>query len=159
MSESIITLTASNGEQVQFRDKIIATGGMKDVYASPDKRYVVAFYRNQLDDAARQRLEMITGAYRERIFENEQGAYWDQFYCWPTATVEHQGRVGVVAPFYRDHFFFEHGSFNNDMLKIQGKDKEGKWFASPNNQFKFLDVLISSFFVGKGRLQQLQFGG
>lgn len=25
------------------------------------------------------------------------------------------------------------------MLKIQGKDKEGKWFASPNNQFKFLD--------------------
>lgn len=140
MSAPIITLTASNGEQVQFRDKIIATGGMKDVYASPDKRYVVAFYRAQLDDAARERLEMITGAYRERIFDNEQGAYWDQLYCWPTATVEHNGRTGVVAPFYRDHFFFEHGSFNNDMLKIQGKDKEGKWFASPNNQFKFLDA-------------------
>lgn len=139
MSAPIITLTASNGEQVQFRDEIIATGGMKDVYASPDKRYVVAFYRAQLDDAARQRLEMITGSYRERIFDNEQGAYWDQLYCWPTATVEHNGRIGVVAPFYRDHFFFEHGSFNNDMLKIQGKDKEGKWFASPNNQFKFLD--------------------
>ncbi len=45
----------------------------------------------------------------------------------------------MVAPFYQDHFFFEHGSFNNDMLKIRGKDKEGKWFAAPNNQFKFLD--------------------
>lgn len=139
MSAAVVTLTASNGEQVQFRDKIIATGGMKDVYASPDKRYVVAFYRSQLDDAARQRLEMITGAYRERIFNNEQGPYWDQLFCWPTATVEHNGRTGVVSPFYRDHFFFEHGSFNNDMLKIQGRDKEGKWFASPNNQFKFLD--------------------
>lgn len=139
MSASIVTVTDSNGDQIQFRDKIIATGGMKDVYASPDKRYVVAFYRGQLDDAARQRLEMITGPYRERIFDSEQGAYWEQLFCWPTATVEHNGRTGVVSPFYRDHFFFEHGSFNNDMLKIQGKDKEGKWFASPNNQFKFLD--------------------
>lgn len=139
MTEPIISLTDSNGEQVQFRDKIIASGGMKDVYASPDKRYVVAFYRNALDDAAKQRLEMITGTYRQRIFEADQGSYWEQFFCWPTATVEHNGRIGVVAPFYQDHFFFEHGSFNSDMLKIQGKDKEGKWFASPNNQFKFLD--------------------
>lgn len=139
MSESIVTLTASNGEQVQFRDKIIATGGMKDVYASPDKKYVVAFYRAELDEASRQRLQMITGPYRERIFGEASGDYWDQMFCWPTATVEHNGRVGVVAPFYRDHFFFEHGSLNNDMLKIRGKDKEGKWFAAPNNQFKFLD--------------------
>lgn len=139
MSDTIITLTASNGEQVQFRDKIIAQGGMKDVYASPDKTYVVAFYRADLDDASRQRLQMITGPYRERIFGEASGDYWHQMFCWPTATVEHEGRVGVVAPFYQDHFFFEHGSFNKDMLKIRGKDKEGKWFAAPNNQFKFLD--------------------
>ncbi|MBZ9559141.1 MULTISPECIES: lipopolysaccharide kinase InaA family protein [unclassified Modicisalibacter] len=140
MSESIITLTDSNGERIEFRDKIIASGGMKDVYASPDKRYVVAFYRNALDAAARQRLEMITGTYRQRIFDDTRGDYWEQLFCWPTATVEYNGRVGIVAPFYKDHFFFEHGSFNGDMLKIQGKDKEGKWFASPNNQFKFLDA-------------------
>ncbi|WP_248623715.1 hypothetical protein [Cobetia crustatorum] len=90
MSESIITLTASNGEQVQFRDKIIAQGGMKDVYASPDKTYVVAFYRAELDDASRQRLQMITGPYRERIFSEASGDYWHQMFCWPTATVEHE---------------------------------------------------------------------
>lgn len=135
----IVTLTDSNGDTVQFRNKIIAAGGMKDVYASPDKRYVVAFYRDPLDAAAYQRLEMITNTYRQRIFDDEQGAYWEQFFCWPTATVQHEGRTGIVTPFYKDHFFFEHGSFNNDMLKIRGKDKEGKWFASPNNQFRFLD--------------------
>lgn len=135
----VVTLTDSNGDTIQFRDKIIASGGMKDVYASPDKRYVVAFYREPLDAAAHQRLEMITNVYRQRIFDDEQGAYWEQFFCWPTATVKYNGRVGIVAPFYKDHFFFEHGSFNNDMLKIRGKDKEGKWFASPNNQFRFLD--------------------
>ena len=135
----IVTLTDSNGQTVQFRTKIIAAGGMKDVYASPDKRYVVAFYRDPLDAAAYQRLEMITNTYRQRIFDDAQGAYWEQFFCWPTSIVKHEGRVGIVTPFYKDHFFFEHGSFNNDMLKIRGKDKEGKWFASPNNQFRFLD--------------------
>lgn len=131
MSVPIITLTTSNGEQVQFRDKIIATGGMKDVYASPDKRYVVAFYRAELDDAARQRLEMITGTYRERIFDNEQGAYWDQLYCWPTATVEHNGRMGVVAPFYRDHFFLSMDRSTTTCSKSRARIKKGSGSPHP----------------------------
>ena len=138
MSE-IVTLTAGNGQTVRFYNEIKAQGGMKDVYFSPDGGYVVAFYRREADADTRERLEMITGAYRERIFGQEGGAYLQNLYCWPTAVVEWQGRLGVVAPFYRPCFFFEHGSRNNDMLGIKGKEKDGKWFASAANRSKFLD--------------------
>ena len=40
-----ITLTANDGSIVEFYDEIKAQGGVKDVYFSPDKTYVVAFYR------------------------------------------------------------------------------------------------------------------
>jgi serine/threonine protein kinase len=48
------------------------------------------------------------------------------------------GLLGVVVPRFRAHFFFEYGSFNDDMLKIKNREKEGKWYASPRNRFKFL---------------------
>ena len=44
-----------------------------------------------------------------------------------------------MAPSYKKYFFFEHGSKNNDFLGIKGREKEGKWFASANNQNRFLD--------------------
>ena len=136
---NIITLTASNGETIRFIDEIKAQGGMKDVMFSPDKNYVVAFFREPADAATRERLEMITGQYRERIFNQAGGDYLKNLYCWPTAVVEYQGKLGVVVPFYRECFFFQHGSRNNDMLGIKGKDKDGKWFASANTRNKFLD--------------------
>lgn len=139
MKGNVIRTTDSKGNAIAFHDQIMASGGMKDVHKGADGDYVVAFFRNPLDRQGRERLDMITGPYRDRIFGDDTGAYWERMFCWPTATVEHEGRVGVVVPFYQPHFFFEHGSFNGDMLKIKGKDKEGKWFASPNNQFKYLD--------------------
>ncbi|MBC7738171.1 MAG: kinase, partial [Candidatus Saccharibacteria bacterium] len=36
------------------------------------------------------------------------------------------------------HFFFAHGSVNDDMLGIKGREKVGKWFASASNRSKFL---------------------
>ena len=39
-----ITLKATDGSTVEFIDEIKAQGGVKDVYFSPDKSYVVAFY-------------------------------------------------------------------------------------------------------------------
>ena len=39
-----ITLTANDGSIVEFYDEIKAQGGVKDVYFSPDKTYVVAGY-------------------------------------------------------------------------------------------------------------------
>jgi len=132
-------LTASDKTSVEFEDsQIIGSGAMKDVYFSPCRTYVVAFYRESLDHSGMERLKMITGKYRENIF-GANADYWNGLFCWPQKMVEHEGRVGVVVPAYRDSFFFEFGSVNNDMLKIKGREKQGKWFASANNQNKYLD--------------------
>ncbi len=43
---NIVTCTTKDGETIQYVDEIIGSGSMKDVYFSPDKSYVVAFYKN-----------------------------------------------------------------------------------------------------------------
>lgn len=134
----IITIKATDGSTVQFVDKIIGSGGMKDVYFSPDKSYVVGFFRDKQDFNAKDRLQNITGIYRERIFEQEGGDYWKDLFCWPTKVVEHEGKLGLVCPTYQSDFYFKYGSINNDFLGIKGREKEGKWFSSAKNQNKFL---------------------
>nr|WP_314264450.1 lipopolysaccharide kinase InaA family protein [uncultured Moellerella sp.] len=135
----IITCTTHGGKTVQYVDQVIGSGTMKDVYFSPDKSYVVAFYRKPQDAQARERINMITGQYRQSIFEQVGGEYWKGLFCWPTDIVEHEGKIGIVVPTYDNHFFFKYGSKNNDFLSIKGREKEGKWFASANNQNKYLD--------------------
>lgn len=136
----VVSLKANDGTDVQFVDEIIGAGAMKDVYFSPCRTYVVAFFRDKQDVNAMERLSNIVGPYRERILDQPGGEYWKKLFCWPTKLVEHEGKVGVVAPTYDKNFFFEHGSKNNDILKIKGKEKEGKWFASANHQNKSLDI-------------------
>ncbi|MDZ4153661.1 helix-hairpin-helix domain-containing protein, partial [Methylicorpusculum sp.] len=109
------------------------------VYFSPDKSYVVAFFRDNQNYQAKDRLVTVVGAYRERILNQVGGEYWKNLFCWPYALVEHNGKLGVVAPTYQKQFFFEYGSKNNDFLGIKGKDKEGKWFASPTNRNRYID--------------------
>lgn len=133
-----IRIKATDGSPIEFIDKIIGAGGMKDVYFSPDKSYVVAFFRDKQDHNAKDRLEHIVGIYRDRIFNQTGGTYWKDLYCWPTKIVEHNGKLGLVCPTYQKHFFFANGSINNDFLGIKGKEKEGKWYASANNQNRFL---------------------
>lgn len=136
---TVVKVTTHDGQQVEYVDKVIGQGGMKDVYFSPDRSYVVAFFRDPVDYQGKERLKAIVGQYRQSIYGKEGGDYWQDFYCWPTAVVEHDGRMGVVAPTYHGRFFFAHGSVNNDMLNIKGQEKEGKWFASASNRAKFLD--------------------
>jgi serine/threonine protein kinase len=134
-----VKLTATDGSPVEFIDDIIGAGGMKDVYFSPDKSYVVAFFRDKQDYNAKDRLQNITGVYREKIFNAAGGNYWKDSYCWPTKIVEYNDKLGVVCPTYQKQFFFRKGSVNSDFLGIKGKEKEGKWFASAKNQNRFLD--------------------
>ncbi len=135
----IIKLTTLDGKSVEYVDQIIGQGSIKDVYFSPDKSYVIGFYRQPADAQTKSRLLAITGTLRERIFNQTGGDYWQNLLCWPTGIVEHQGKIGVVVPSYPAHFFFAWGSKNNDMLNIKGKEKEGKWFASASNRTRFLD--------------------
>lgn len=140
-----IKIKATDGTPVEYVDSVIGQGGMKDVYFSPDKSYVVAFFRDLKPrtaeyQAAKERLEIIVGRYRDNIFNREGGDYWKDLYCWPEKVVEHDGRIGITAPVYPAHFFFKYGSKNDDtLLGIRGKEKEGKWFASASNRNRFLD--------------------
>ena len=126
-----VTLTASDGSTVEFYDEIKAQGGVKDVYFSTDKTYVVAFYRKNLSPAEKDRLSNIVGPYHKRIFESPEGNYWNEYLIMPTKMVKWNEKTGVVLPFYPKRFFFSGGPFD-------GKEKEGKWFASAKLRNRFL---------------------
>lgn len=70
---NIVTCITKDGQTVQFVDEVIGSGAMKDVYFSPDKSYVVAFYHKPQSDQARERIDMITGRYRQNIFDQPGG--------------------------------------------------------------------------------------
>jgi serine/threonine protein kinase len=141
-----ITLTANDGTTVQYVDNgSPMQGGLKDVYFSPDKSYVVAFFREKFTpaefSAQKDRLTTIANTYRDRIYNQPGGEYWKDLFCWPTKVVEHNGLIGVVAPVYQSHFFFKVGynAAASSIASIVGKEKEGKWFAAPqfrNKAFK-----------------------
>lgn len=74
-----ITLTANDGSIVEFYDEIKAQGGVKDVYFSPDKTYVVAFYRKPIN-------------------ANDREQYHQ--YCWyllPAVFVLQRGIIGKIC--------------------------------------------------------------
>ena len=106
-----------------------AAGGMKDIYFSPDKSYVVGFYRAPQDFNSIERLKKIVTTYYDRFFNNAAGAYYKELYSWPTDVIKYNNRIGIIVPCYNKNFFFKKGYALNDALK--GQDKEGKWFASP----------------------------
>ena len=113
----------TDGETIEYVDvERPMEGGMKVVYFTPDKKRVVAFYKAPQDYNAKERLENIVGKY-DPTTETGIGEYWKGLYCWPTKIVVDGKRLGIVAPAYPKHFFFETG-FN------RGKEKEGKWFSS-----------------------------
>ena len=111
-------------------------GGMKDVYFSPDRSYVVAFYRDKQDFNSKERLKKLVTQYYQSFFNREGGEYYKTLYCWPTDMVEQEHKVGLIVPTYGKSFFFEKGYALNNGIK--GKEKQGLWFASGkfrNKQF------------------------
>ena len=130
------------GKTYQFdSEKHAGTGAVKEVYFSPDRSYVVQKFIKTQDSRSLERLKLIVGKYRESIFNQAGGDYWETVFCWPTdiVTIPSTGQVALIAPTYGKEFFFQYGSQNNDMLGIKGRDKEGKWFASAHHQQRFID--------------------
>jgi serine/threonine protein kinase len=128
-----VSVISSNGQTYQFVDNgSPMQGGVKDVYFSPDKSYVVAFFRDPQDTNSKDRLENIVKRYRESIFNQPGGEYWKNLFCWPYDMVDHNGKVGIIVPIYDSCFFFKTG-FNSgaaNLSSIKGDEKQGKWFAS-----------------------------
>ncbi len=111
-------------------------GGMKDVFFSADRTYVVALFRDVQDFNSRERLKKIATTYRESFFNKEGGEYYKTLFCWPYDVVEKDKQIGIIVPTYDKKFLFQKGYATQDLIK--GKEKEGKWFASPkfrNKQF------------------------
>ena len=116
-----------------------AEGAMKVVYFAPDKSYVVAFYKTPQDANAVDRLENLVGVYRERIFNQVGGDYWQNVYCWPTDIVVEGNRVGIVVPAYQKHFFFSYDTKTPGVGPGKGGEKKGTWFTKPEYHFGLLD--------------------
>ena len=115
-----VILKASDGTTVEFYDEIKAQGGVKDVYFSIDKTYVVAFYRKALSPSDKNRLENIVGPYHKRIFETVEGKYWKDYLIMPDRLVEWNGKIGVVLPFYPSKYFFKGGPLMVRKKKVNG---------------------------------------
>ena len=149
---NLITLKANDGSQVQFYDEIKASGGVKDVYFSPDKSYVVAFYRKPIGANDKQRIEDIVNVHRSRIFTNDAtGKYWEQFFAWPRKIVEWNGLTGIVMPFYDKKFFFSDVDPNWGFMK-DGQEKNGKWFASAKLFNRFVPDNQKGTFLSRLRM-------
>ncbi len=113
------------------------SGTAKNVYFSPDRKYVVAIFKEKQDFNQKERLKKITSDYLNRIKNNEGGNYYlDEIYRWPTDVIETNGKTGIIVPIYKAKFFFQKGYATQDLIK--GEEKNGKWFAGSkfrNRQF------------------------
>jgi len=132
-------LISDRGETLIVDPDPIASGTMKDVYASEGGTAVVAMFRDPLSPTGTERLRALIDVHRPRILEGEGGDDLTHLYRWPRDTLTWNGRTGLVVPKFAPNFFFEHGAVNNDMLGIRGKEKQGKWFASTHHRTSFLD--------------------
>lgn len=135
MSTKSVNSIITQGKSYQYVDNgEPMRGGVKDVYFSPDKSYVVAFYRDPQDFNSKERLKRIVTTYYDSFFNREGGEYWKTIYCWPTDVIEQGNLTGIIVPSYSSNFFFKKGFLNNDTLN--GEEKNGKWFASAKFRVK-----------------------
>ena len=84
---NVITVRSVNdpNKTYQFTDNgEPMRGGVKDVYFSPDKSYVVALFRDKLDDNQKERLKRITSYYLPQIQNKEAADYFlEEVFRWP----------------------------------------------------------------------------
>ena len=145
-----ITVTSIiNGATYQYVDNgEPKSGTAKNVYFSPDKKYVVAIFKEKQDFNQKERLKKITSDYLNRIKNNEGGDYYlDEIYRWPTDVVETNGKVGIIVPIYNSKFFFKKGYSNQDLIK--GEEKNGKWFAGAKFRNKQFPLSLDHTELGK----------
>lgn len=128
---NIVRLRATDGTLVEFINENDSYVAMQNVYLSPDKSYVVGFFNNHYDINADIRLKELVNNYQDRIFNQPDGNYWRNLFCWPTKIVIWDDKIGVVTPTIPSNFIFNSGRFKNTI-------KEGKWFASAKLCNKFL---------------------
>lgn len=124
------------------------SGTAKNVYFSPDRKYVVAIFKEKQDFNQKERLKKITSDYLNRIKNNEAGDYYlEEIYRWPTDVIETNGKTGIIVPIYNSKFFFKKGYATQDLIK--GEEKNGKWFAGSKFRNKQFPLSLDQSELGK----------
>lgn len=124
------TCTSISGNEISWVDEIIGSGSMKDVYFSPDRSYVVQMLKTRPDQMGIERLRSLIFEKRNTIFFAAGGDYWRRLFVWPDDMIDHNGKIGLIAPTYPKAFYFEDGQAPGSPLQVKGQVKHGKWFAS-----------------------------
>lgn len=134
-----VTVTSIiNGATYQYVDNgEPKSGTAKNVYFSPDRKYVVAIFKKKQDYTQKERLIKITTDHLKRLKNMDGGDYYlEELYRWPTDVIETNGNIGIIVPIYKSNYFFKKGYSSQDLIK--GDEKNGKWFAGAkfiNKQF------------------------
>jgi serine/threonine protein kinase len=138
-----------NGNSYQFVDNgEPKSGTAKNVYFSPDRKYVVALFKDKQDFNQKERLKNIVNKYLPQIQNKEAGNYYlEEIYRWPTDVIEHKEKTGIIVPIYNSKFFFKKGYVNNDLIK--GEEKNGKWFVGPKFRNKQFPLSLDESELGK----------
>lgn len=126
-------VTTTCGTQLEYLPDIIGEGAMKIVYMSPNKKYVVCKYKEEAKVTIqdRERVKKIVTTYRQTIFQNTGGTYFQDKMCWPTHMFDNpKDGFGVICPVYSTNFFFNIGRNEFVNSPKAGKEKNGRWFLS-----------------------------
>lgn len=119
-----------NSKSYEYVDESPVQGGVKDVYFSPNRDYVVAFYREPLEEEQKERVKRIVSTYLVNIKNGNASDYFlNDIFRWPYDIVQKGRLTGIVVPIYHKKFFFSKGYIGSDI--ILGGDKVGKWFTAP----------------------------
>lgn len=147
--QTITVKSILNGATYQYIDDgEPKSGTAKNVYFSPDRKYVVAIFKEKQDFNQKERLKKITSDYLYRIKNNEGGDYYlNEIYRWPTDVIEVNGNTGIIVPVYNSKFFFKKGYANQDLIK--GEEKNGKWFAGATFRNKQFPLSLDQSELGK----------
>ena len=138
-----------NGTTYQYIDNgDPKSGTAKNVYFSPDRKYVVAIFKEKQDFNQKERLKNIVTKYYNQIQTKDAGQYYlDEIYRWPTDIIEINDKTGLIVPIYNSKFFFQKGYANSDLIK--GEEKNGKWFAGPKFRNKQFPLSLDQSELGK----------
>jgi serine/threonine protein kinase len=138
-----------NGNTYQYVDNgDPKSGTAKNVYFSPDRKYVVAIFKEKQDFNQKERLKNIVTKYLNQIQTKEGGQYYlDEIYRWPTDIIENKDKIGLIVPIYNPKFFFKKGYANQDLIK--GEEKNGKWFAGAKFRNKQFPLSLDQSELGK----------
>ncbi|RBQ08677.1 helix-hairpin-helix domain-containing protein [Pedobacter miscanthi] len=124
------------------------SGTAKNVYFSPDRKYVVAIFKEKQDFNQKERLTKIVTKYLNQIQSKEAGDYYlNEIYRWPTDLIETGDRIGIIVPIYSSKFFFAKGYSSSDLIK--GEEKNGKWFAGAKFRNKLFPLSLDQTELGR----------